>query len=159
MRPGRIEVHVDGERTGPPDRDSGDEGSSFADVFFGEAEGEQKTEETVESRGDGHGVTVRRGKSIGCKLGTESAGNENAGVGGDEKRTPENSGADGKMILEMAGLRSETILWRTIFIQAGFAKGGVGALIVLVKVEVMLDEQGTGERVISDAVPAYPRIE
>jgi len=63
------------------------------------------------------------------------------------------------MIFEMASLRSETILWHTMFVQAGFAKAGVGALIVLVKVEVVLDEEGTGERIISDPVSAYPRVE
>jgi len=63
------------------------------------------------------------------------------------------------MILEVTGLRSETNLWHTMFIQTGFAKAGVGALIVMVKVEVVLDEEGTGERVISDSVSAYPRIE
>ena len=47
--PGGIEIHVDGQRTAPPDGQSGQESPGGMDEVASEAEGEQEGEEAVDA--------------------------------------------------------------------------------------------------------------
>ncbi len=76
-----------------------------------------------------------------------------------KKRHPENRGADGEMVVEVAGGRSKAGSGLVIFVQARPAKTFVGVLIVLREIEIVLDERSAGEGVIADAIAANPRIE
>src|SRR6266404_2231143 len=62
VRPGGIEIHVDGKRAGPPDGDGGEERAAFADVLAGETEGEQQTQKTVDGGGERHSDAVGSGE-------------------------------------------------------------------------------------------------
>ncbi len=49
--PRRIEIHVDGERAGPPDGERGDEGPALFHIVASHAEGQKQAEESVERSG------------------------------------------------------------------------------------------------------------
>ena len=49
--PGRIEIHVDGERAGPPHGERGEQGPALFDIVAREAEGQKQTEESIERSG------------------------------------------------------------------------------------------------------------
>src|SRR5947207_5583073 len=107
VRPGWIEVHVDGERAAAPNGESGEESPTFGDKFFGETKGEEESEKTVERCAKGHRVTIRRGETIGRDGGPEGARDKNATVRDEQERRPKDGGADGEMIFKMAGRRAE----------------------------------------------------
>src|SRR6266704_3656134 len=159
VRPGGIEIHVDGERTGPPDGERGEERPALFDILACKAEGQEQAEKTVEGGGEGHGDAVRGGKTVGGDGGTEGAREKNARVREKKKRHPENRGADGEMVVEVAGGRSKAGSGLVIFVQARPAKTFVGVLIVLREIEIVLDERSAGEGVIADAIAANPRVQ
>ena len=70
MRPGGIEIHVDGERAGAPDGESGKKGPALFDILAREAEGKKQSEKCVERGGKSHGDAVRSGKTVGGDGGT-----------------------------------------------------------------------------------------
>jgi len=71
-----------------------------------QAEGQEQTEESVDGGGKGHGDAVRSGKSIGGNGETEGARKKDAGMRDEEKRHPENRGANCEMVVEVSGGRS-----------------------------------------------------
>src|SRR5438874_8223464 len=141
VRPRRIEVHVHGKRAGPPNGDSGEKGPKLADVLARETERKKQTEKTIQRGGQGHGHAVGRGKSVGGNVRAEGARKQHAGVRDQQKRSPENGGTDGEVIFEMPGARPEDTQRLAVLVQARFAKAGVGALIVVLKIETVLDER------------------
>src|SRR6202035_865509 len=84
---------------------------------------------------------------------------KNAGVRDHKKGGPENCRADGKMIFNVAGAGVKFSGRLAVFVEAIFAKAGVGFLIVAGKIEIVLDQRSTREGVIADAVSAHPGIE
>src|SRR5262245_11349358 len=62
------------------------------------------------------------------------------------------------MVFKVAGGCAEVGARLTGFVKAALTKTGVGVLIVRYKIEMVLDQQRTSERVIADAVAADPRI-
>src|SRR4029077_1168809 len=114
--PGGIEIHVDGQRTGPPDGESGEKRPTLVDIFAGETKGEEQAEKYVEGGGEGHGDAVGSGKAVGGDGGTEGAGENDAGMREEEKGRPEDGGADGEMVVETAGGRSKAGLGLVIFV-------------------------------------------
>jgi len=77
----------------------------------------------------------------------------------DEERRPEDGRADGEMVVEMSGARAEHGLGLAKGIEALLAEGLVGRLVVMGKVEVMLDERGAGISIVADTIAANPRID
>ena len=159
VRPGRIEVHVDGKRTRQPDRQGGEQGPGFVDVFAGDAKGNQQAEKTVERRGQRHGDAVGRGKTVRGNCGAEGAREKNAGVGDEQKRSPENGGTDREVIFEVAGARAKFSDGLAVFVEAIFAEAGVGLLVVMSEIEIVLDERSARVGVVADTVSAHPGIE
>ena len=80
-------------------------------------------------------------------------------MGDKQKRRPENGGADREVIFEMAGASAKFSGRLAVFVEAIFAKAGVGLLIVVSEIEIVLDERSAREGVIADAVSAHPGIE
>ena len=159
VRPGGIEIHVHGKRAGPPDGDGGEERPAFADVLARETEGEQQTEKTVDGGGERHSDAVGRGEPVGGDGGAQSAGDQDAGVGEDKKRSPQNRGADGEVVFEMAGGRAKVGFGLALFVEARAAKTFVGMPVVFGEIEIVLNQRGAGKRVITDAIAAHPGIE
>ena len=159
MRPGRIEVHVNRKRAGPPDCQCGEQSPGFVDIFAGDAKRNQQAEKTVERRGERHGDTVGRGKTVGRNRGAEGTREKNAGVGDKQKRRPEDGRTDGEVIFDMAGASAKCSGGLAVFVEAIFAETGVGLLIVVSEIEIVLDERSARERVIANAVSAHPGIQ
>ena len=157
--PGRIEIHVDRERAGPPDGERGDEGPAFLDIVASHAEGQKQAEESIERSGHGHGDAVRSGETVGGDGGTESAREKDADVREEKKRRPENSGADGEMVFEVIGGCSKGGPKLTAFVETGAAETFVGVAVVLGEIEIVLNERSTGKGVVADAVAAHPRVQ
>ena len=157
--PGRIEIHVDGERASPPHGERGEQRPALFDIVAREAEGQKQTEKSVESGRQGHGDAVRSGKTIGGDGGTERAREKYADVRQEEKRRPENGGADGEMVFEVIGGRSKDGPELTALVEAGDAEAFVGVAVVLGEIEAVLDERGAGKSIIADAIAAHPRIQ
>jgi len=80
-------------------------------------------------------------------------------VGKEKKRSPENGGADGEVVVEMAGGRAKVGLRLTIFVEARAAKTFVGMPVVFGEIEIVLNQRGAGKGVITDAIAAHPGIE
>jgi len=77
----------------------------------------------------------------------------------EEKRHPENGGADGEMVVEVAGGRAKGEPGLVIFVKARGAEAFVGVLIVLREVETVLDQRSAGKSVIADAIATDPGVE
>ena len=137
--PRGIEIHVDGERTGPPDGERGEEGPAFRDILASEAEGEEQAEESIESRGEGHSDAVRGGKAVGGDGGTEGARKKDTGMREEKKRHPKNRGADGEMVFEVARGSTKVGPGLVIFVEARAAETFVGMLIVFGEIETVFD--------------------
>src|SRR6266851_2879741 len=157
--PGWIEIHVDGKRTGPPDGERGEEGPALLHILAREAEGQEQAEKTIEGSGEGHGDAVGSGETVGGDGGTEGAGEKNAGMREEEKRRPENRGADGEMVVKVAGGRSKAGFGLVIFVKARPTETFVGVLIVLGEIETVLDQRSAGEGVVADTIAAHPGVE
>ena len=71
--PGGIEIHVDGERAGPPDGKRGEERPALFHILSREAESEEQTEKSVGSGGERHGDAIGSGKTVGGDGGPEGA--------------------------------------------------------------------------------------
>src|SRR5229473_4090101 len=78
MGPRGIEIHIDGQRAGPPDRERGDEGPAFFYIVASQAEGQKQAEKSVERGSQRHGDAVRSGKTVSGDGGTESARDKDA---------------------------------------------------------------------------------
>src|SRR5260370_34623932 len=99
-------MHVDGEGTGPRDGDRGEQRPGLLDILARKAEGQEQAEKTVESGGKGHGNAVRSGKTVGTDGRSQGTREKNARVREEEKRHPENRGADGQKVVAAARGRS-----------------------------------------------------
>ena len=77
----------------------------------------------------------------------------------EEERCPENCGADGEMILEMAGGGAKFGFGLVVFVEARAAEAFVGELIVFGEIETVLDERSASKSIIADAVAAHPGIQ
>ena len=62
--PGGIEIHVDGKRAGPPDRNGSEKRPTLVDVPARETESEEQSEKTVNGRGERHSHTVGSGETV-----------------------------------------------------------------------------------------------
>ncbi len=80
-------------------------------------------------------------------------------MGDQKKGSPENCGTHGEVIVQVAGGRAKDVFGLAVFIEARFAKAGVGSDIVALKIEAVFDQGGAHEGVIADAVAADPRIQ
>ena len=156
--PGGIEIHIDGERTGPPDGESGEKRPAFFDILAREAEGQKQTEKAVEGGGESHGDAVGSGETVGGDGGTQGARKEDAGMREEEKRRPKNRGANGEMVVEAAGGRSKAGFGLVIFVKARRTETFVGVLIVLGEIETVLNQRSASKSVIADAISAHPGI-
>ncbi len=157
--PRRIEIHVNGKRASPPDREGGEEGPALFDILTREAEGQKQAEESIESGGQGHGDAVRSGKTVGGDGGTKGAREKDADVREEEKRCPQNGGPDGEMVFEVAGGSSKEGSGLVIFVEARPAKTFVGMAVVLGEIEIVLDERSAGKGVIADTIATHPGIQ
>ncbi len=157
--PGGIEIHVDGERTGPPGGERGDKRPALYDILAGDAEGQEQAEKTVEGGGEGDGNAVGSGETVGGDGRTQGAREEDAGMREKKKRRPENRGADGEMVVEVAGGRSKGGPGLVIFVEARPAEAGVGGLIVPGEIERVLDQRSASKSVVTDAIAANPGVE
>ena len=157
--PGWIEIHIDGERAGPPNGDGGEEGPAFFDILARETEGEEQAEKTIDSGGEGHGDAVGSGETVGGNGRTEDAREKDAGMCDEETRRPENRGSDGEVVVEVTGARSKEGPWLVIFVKARAAEAFVGMAVVFSEIQIVLDERGAGKGVITDAIAADPGIE
>src|ERR1700674_2900413 len=122
-------------------------------------EGEKQAKESVDGGGERHGDAVRRGETVGSDGGTQSAREKDAGMRDEEKRHPENRGADGEMVVEVAGGSSKVGLGLVIFVDARPAEAFVGMPIVFGEIETVLDQRSASKSIIADAVPTHPGVE
>jgi len=159
MGPRGVEIHIDGERTSPPDGESCEESPTFLDILASETKSKKQAQKSIEGSGEGYGDAVRRGETVGSDRGTEGTGEKNTAMGDEEKRHPENGRANSEMVIEMAGGRAKVRPGLIVFVEAGAAETFVGVLIVAGEIETVLDQRGAGKGVIANAVAAYPRIE
>src|SRR5271165_461081 len=134
MRPGRIEVHVNGQRTGPPDGDGGEERTPRIDVLTSDAEREKEAEESVNGGGQRHCQTVWGGKTVGRHGGTQCASEQHSAVGQEEERAPEDGRSKGEMIFEMARGRAKLGLEVPIFVKPRAPETGVGVAVVVFEI-------------------------
>ena len=77
----------------------------------------------------------------------------------EEKRRPENRGADGEVVVEVPGGRSKEGPGLVIFVKARPTETFVGMPVVFGEIEIVLNQRGAGKRVITDAIAAHPGIE
>src|SRR5207247_3232158 len=91
--------------------------------------------------------------------GTQRAGEKNSGVREEKKRSPQDRGADGEMVIEMAGGCSKGGFRPAVFVEAGPAKTFVGMLIIFGEIEIMFNQRSANKSVIADPIAAHPGVE
>src|SRR5205814_3840316 len=104
VRPGRVEIHVDGKRTGPPHGNCCKHRPTRMDILAGNARRENDSEKAIESGAKSHGYAIWRGKSIGGNLRSKCASEQRTGVSNQQERRPQNCGSDSEVIIEVAGV-------------------------------------------------------
>src|SRR5262245_21110794 len=158
VRPGRIEIHVNGQRTCTPDGKYSKERHPFTDKFLRQPERNKKAEKSVERGAKRHRETVRRRKTVGGDRGTQGSSEEDTGVRNQQKGRPKDRWADGKVVVEMTGGSAKFRARLSGLIEASLAKTGIGVLIVRRKIEVPLNQQRTGVGVVAHTVAANPGV-
>src|SRR6267154_740140 len=76
----------------------------------------------------------------------------------EEKRRPENRGANCEMVVEVARGRSKIGFGLAVFVEARRAETIVGMLIVPGEIETVFNQRSASKGVVADAVPAHPRV-
>jgi len=77
----------------------------------------------------------------------------------EEKRHPENRGANGEMVVEVAGGRSKIGFGLAVFVEVCPAETIVGVLIILGEIETVLNQRSASKSVIAYTIAAHPRIQ
>jgi hypothetical protein len=77
----------------------------------------------------------------------------------EEKRHPENCGANGEMVVEVAGGRSKIGFGFAVFVEVRPAETIVGMLIVPGEIETVLNQRSASKGVVADAIAAHPGVE
>jgi hypothetical protein len=129
------------------------------DVLTRQAKREQQSEKSVECGGERHGDAIRSRETVGGNGGSQCAGEKNAGVGEEKKRTPEDGGANGEVVVEMAGGGPKFGLGLAGFIETRAAKALVGMLIIFSEIETVFNQRSTDKSIIANAITAHPGIE
>lgn len=78
---------------------------------------------------------------------------------GKQEGRPQNRRSHGEVVIEMACARAKLLARQTVRIHPGFTKAVVRELIIMEKIEAMLDQRRTRVGVIADAIPADPRVD
>ena len=77
----------------------------------------------------------------------------------EEKRHPENRGANGEMVVEVAGGRSKIGFGLVVFVKVRLAETIIGMLIVPGEIETVLNQRSASKSVIAYTIAAHPRIQ
>ena len=125
----------------------------------GEAKGEEQAQEGVEGGSEGHGDAIRSGKTVGGDGGAEGTRKKYSEMREEEKGRPENSGANGEVVLQVTGRRSKIGARLIVFVEARAAETLVGVAVILREIEIVLDERSARKSVIADAIAANPRVQ
>ena len=88
VRPRGVEIHVNGERAGPPDGKRGEQSPALFDILARQAEGQEQAKKTIDGCGEGHGDSIWSGKAVSGDRGTEGASEKDGGMRKEEKRRP-----------------------------------------------------------------------
>ena len=86
VRPRRIEVHVDGKRTGPPYRKSSEGGPARADILSSHAKSENDPDKTIDRSAESHDDAIRAGEAVGGNLRSKSTSEQHSGVRDEQER-------------------------------------------------------------------------
>ncbi len=159
VRPRRIEVHVHGKRTRPPDRDRRKKCPAFADIFRCNPHCEQQAEESIHRCSQRHREPIRSRESIGCNSGSKCASQEHTYVRHNQKRRPQNRRPDSEVIFKMIRRRAKDRFCISIFVETRVAKTRIRGVVIRREVEIVLNQDGARERVVADTVSAHPRID
>ncbi len=159
MGPRGIEIHINRQGGPTPDSEDRQESPQGREILAREAKRDEEGKEAIERGAVGKGVAVRSREAVSRSGGSEKTGNKNAAMSEDQERRPEDGGADGEMVVEMARARAEEGLRLATGIEAFIAEGLVGRLIVVGKVKVVLDERGAGISVVANTITTNPRID
>ena len=76
-----------------------------------------------------------------------------------EKRHPEDRGADGEMIVEVAGGCPKLGFGLAVLVEALAAEAFVGVPVIFCEIEIVINQRSTGKSVIANAISANPGIE
>ena len=78
---------------------------------------------------------------------------------GEEERSPQNGWADRKMIVQVARLRKLRGQYVAPLVRAPHAETDIGFDPIFSKIEIVLDQERTIERVVANSVAAHPGID
>ena len=82
MRPGRIEIHINRQRTRKPNSKRRKESILLGEIFAGESKRDPQRKKAIERRAKRHRHDVRFGKSIRRNVAAESVIGKNEKMGG-----------------------------------------------------------------------------
>src|SRR5579864_195642 len=105
VRPGRIEIHVNGERAGAPNRKRGEKGPARFDVLPGERIGKKQAQEAVNRSAQGHSQEVRKGEAVGGDVRPQSVAEQDDAVGCKQEGRPQEGRSDREQVADVASFR------------------------------------------------------
>jgi hypothetical protein len=108
-------------------------------IFAGQQVRKQKSAETVKGRAEGHQQPIRQRKTVGGNLSAQPIRDQNRRMSQEEKWRPQNGGADGEQITDMAGARVLIGAGLIVRAQPQFHESKVGVAPILFKSQVALD--------------------
>src|ERR1700687_5671658 len=77
----------------------------------------------------------------------------------EEKRYPENRGANSEMVVQVAGGCPKVGFGLAEFVETPIAEAGVCGLVVLCEIETVLNHRSASKSVIAYTIAAHPGIE
>src|SRR2546430_1385448 len=158
MGPGRIEIHINGQRTGAPNGESGKKGPALLDVLSSKGIGKKQTKESVNGGAKGHGQGVGSGETIGRNVPAKSISGKHGGVRHKQKGSPKHGRTDGEEVIDISGFR--VLIWIELPDGKGsrFRKIKIRVPPIFFESQIVLYERRTSISVVSDAVPMHDRV-
>ncbi len=152
VRPGGVEIHINGERTPPPNAHGREKCPLFSNIFSGKREREQKPQKTVNCRTQCHGHEIGNGETVGGNGHSQKVQKQNEQVSEQKKREPKNGWTDREQITDVARFR---VLFRqklAIPPSSGLRKIQIGVPPVFLEVQAVFYQGSTRIGIVSDSI-------
>src|SRR5215467_10877922 len=130
MGPEGIEIHVDRQRTGPPNRKRGERGPALLNVMTSDAKRQKQTQETKTRRGKRHADAIGQGKAVRGNGRAEGVREKHTSMRQEQKWRPEDGWSNAEVIFQASRGGTEEGQGFAGFVHMPFTETGVSVLVV-----------------------------
>src|SRR5712692_9076273 len=115
-------------------------------------------QESIHRCSQRHGPAIGKREAVGVDGKTRHAQNQRGDVRAHQERRPENRRSNGEVIFEVSGSRVELWFEPPCLVHAPLDEIGIPREVVLLKTEIVVNQQRACVSIVADPVAAQPRI-